>query len=223
VKIGIVAHTLRMDRACRLAQRVRADFISWDDGDGSVGPRENHLRCWDRLSGIAVGGEWCVVLEDDAEPCPNFMTQLSNVIAWCPEHFKVISLYMGRMHPSQWQDRMGQAIALADSQRACWIRSPKCIHAVGLAMRRDDVDAMLGTARTIKGHPRPIDETISQWCYLSNHQVGYCLPSIVNHADIPTLISHPDGIVRQKGRVAWRFGGRERWSTKSVPLDPNHL
>jgi hypothetical protein len=222
VKIGIVAHEDRQDRAWRLVQRVRADHFSMDTRPDLLGPRENHMHVWRVLEEMADPGEWCVVLEDDAEPCPNFMTQLSNVIAWCPTDITVISLYMGRMHPRQWQDRMKQAVTLADSEHACWITAKRCIHAVGVAMRSEDARAMLNHARVVIGHPRPIDETISQWCYLSNHKVGYCLPSIINHADVPTLIKHPDGVTRQKGRVAWRFGGRDQWSTKAVPLDPNN-
>ena len=220
MRIGIVADKRRSEMASRLYAHLRADFISMDNG--ILGPRSNHLRVWEHLISIAEPDEWCVVLEDDAIPCPHFHTQLSNVLAWCPTDFSVVSLYMGQEHPRQWQERMKQAVALADSKHACWIRSRSCIHAVGLAMRAEDAAAMANHARTVKGNPRPIDETISQWCYLSRHQVGYCLPSIVNHADVPTLIKHPDGVKRRKGRVAWRFGGRDRWTTNSVPLDPNH-
>jgi hypothetical protein len=222
MKIGIVAHEARQAEAFRLKQRTHADYLSMDTKPDLIGPRENHLRVWARLAQMAEPTEWCVVLEDDAVPCTNFNMQLSNVIAWCPKDVDVISLYMGRMHPRQHQDRMNQAVQQADSVRACWVTSRLCIHGVGVAMRADDARAMIGSARSLKGQLRPIDETISQWCRLSNHRVGYCLPSIVNHADTQTLIQHPDRVERQKGRVAWRFGGRDRWTTKSVPLDPNH-
>lgn len=219
MKIGVVAHRDRREDAWRLFRDVRADFISEDDGN--LGARTNHLKVWTQLLDMSDEDEWCVVLEDDAQICSHFMTQLSNVIAWHPAEVGVISLYMGQTHPRQWQDRMRQAVALADSRHACWITSSLCIHAVGVAMTHEDLDEFLHHVRTIKGHPRPIDETISAWCRLTKRTVGYSHPSIVNHADGQTLIRHPDGVQRQKGRVAWRFGGRQKWSHIAVPLDPN--
>jgi len=220
MKIGIVAHKDRRDQAWRVFQRVRADFISIDEG--KIGPRANHLRVWDRLVQMSEPGEWLVVLEDDAVLCRHFMTQLSNVTCWCPRDISVISLYMGRLRPMQYQDRMKQAVALAESRNACWITYNTTIHAVGLAMDHDDASNFMYHVRTLQGNPRPIDETMAGWCRMSKRKVGYCYPSIVNHMDDGTLIKHPDGAERQKGRVAWKFGGRDRWSRVSIPLDPNH-
>lgn len=220
MKIGIVAHHKRYDDAFKLYQTVNADYLSVDDG--KLGPRENHLRVWEHIMLMADENEWCCVLEDDVIPVPWFRDQLNTVIESCPREIDIISLYMGRRHPKHQQDRMKQAVALADSKHACWITSSLCIHGVGIAMMKDEVGGLIHHARTIQGNPRPIDETISAWSRLTKRTVGYCYPSIVNHTDGETLIHHPDGIKRQKGRVAWNFGGRGRWSGVTIPLDPNN-
>ena len=50
-----------------------------------------------------------------------------------------------------------------------------------------------------------IDEAITVWCQERGHEVSYCVPSIVDHADGPTLIDHPDGIERDMPRRAVLF------------------
>jgi hypothetical protein len=219
VRIGIVAHDARLDEAWRLFNRTGADFISIDNGN--IGPRANHLRVWDRLVQMSEEGEWLVALEDDAVLCPKFMSNLYNVLRTAPTHLSVISLYMGRLNPRQWQDRLRQAVAQADSSNACWITSRMCLHAVGVCIPHEHAADFLHHVRTLHGPARPIDETISAWCRSTKRTVGYCYPSIVNHADGDTLINHPDKVQRQKGRVAWRFGGREQWTSVTLALDPN--
>jgi hypothetical protein len=47
----------------------------------------------------------------------------------------------------------------------------------------------------------------------------YTWPSLVDHADVPSAIAFPtDGEVRERGRVAWKVGTRDRWTRRSVEL-----
>jgi hypothetical protein len=214
VKIGIVAHESRIQAAHQLVKDVHADYISVDRHH-MLGPNRNHRHVWEHVMGISAGDEWCIVLEDDAKACNNFRDQAARVISKRPHEVEVISFYLGRMRPPQWQDRVRLAVTRATATDATWIVGNVALHAVGLAMIGDNVAKMLWATRT---NPRPPDESITMWCRSYGHKVGYCFPSIVEHGDMPTLITHPDGQERESGRVAWSFGMREQWATNAIML-----
>jgi hypothetical protein len=56
------------------------------------------------------------------------------------------------------------------------------------------------------------------WSTRNNVEVAYTVPSLVDHADGPTLVQHRDSSVREPGRVAWKTGTRRKWDSNSVPL-----
>jgi hypothetical protein len=64
----------------------------------------------------------------------------------------------------------------------------------------------------------PIDENIGQWSRRQGWPIAYTVPSLVDHADGPTLITHPDGAEREPGRVAWRTGTHFTWNSDAVEV-----
>jgi hypothetical protein len=214
MKLGIVCHESRITRGTNLFHEVEADRIFTDDG--TLGCEGNHRRAWAELARNARESEWIVVMEDDALPCNDFRQQLSLALSVCP--VDVASFYLGRMRPVAWQQFIEQAVAQADSQDACWITSDATIHAVCLAIRGPElVERMLNWTSK---HYRPIDQRISSWCRQFGHETCYSFPSLVDHDDdLPTtVVQRADREEREKGRVAWRFGSRDRWTSKSVRL-----
>lgn len=205
-----------MMRATNLFHEIRADRIFTDDG--TLGCEGNHRMAWGWLASIADDDDFLVVVEDDAIPCDEFREQLSAALDVCPTN--VASLYLGRLRPVAWQDFIRQAVAQADSENACWITSDAVIHAVCLAIRGPDrVEAMLNWTSK---HYRPIDQRISAWCRQFGHETAYSFPSLIEHDDdLPTtVVERADREEREKGRVAWRFGSRDRWTSKSIKLRP---
>lgn len=213
MKIGIVAHESRITRALKLFHDIRADQLFPDDG--SLGCEGNHRMAWATLASGAFDDEWLVVIEDDALPCNDFRAQLADALDHCPTD--IAGLYLGRSRPPQWQDFIQQAVWRADDENACWITSDAVLHAVGVAMRGPElVESMLN--RTSK-MMRPIDERITMWCRMFGHPVAYAWPSLLDHDDdLPTTHAHRDGEHRDRGRVAWSVGTRERWTSRSVAL-----
>jgi hypothetical protein len=204
-KIGVVAHTSRASMAKTLARQVGARFVAVDNG--LLGCDGNHLAVLHHLAG--AGGVWSVALEDDAVPVDGFADQLRMILEAAPAGVDVVSLYLGRQRPPQFQALIAARVRDAVAAEAHWLTSSKLLHAVGYAIRTDLIPGLLDFDSSL-----PIDERIG--AHLG--RVGYCWPSIVDHADMPTLVDHPDGRPRPPGRTAWRTGTRAAWSDLSIEL-----
>jgi GR25 family glycosyltransferase involved in LPS biosynthesis len=208
--IGVVAHEKRITEAKHLYDKVGADVLMVDDKQQHLGCDANHRRTWHALT--TTQAEWLVVLEDDAQPVPDFTNQLQQALAVAPTH--IISLYLGRQYPSHWQPAIARTTTEANQTDAHWITTDAAIHAVGLAIHTTLVPHMLQHQRT----HLPIDQAITKWAQQHNHPIAYTWPSLINHADLPTLVRHPDGITRTQGRIAWQTGQRNQWNNSSVNM-----
>ncbi|MEX3742412.1 hypothetical protein [Mycolicibacterium porcinum] len=191
----------------RLADRVTAQHIAWDKaGNGGTA---NHLTAWAWLAEHTPPNTWAVVLEDDAVPVPGFRHQVAAALATAPT--PVVSLYLGRAWPRYIQPRIPNAIARATTTDAHWITARRLHHAVGVAIHHDHIHDMLN--RVDPG--QPIDETIGTWAAHRGLPVAYSWPSLVDHADLTSLISRDRTGQRRR---AWRIGTRNPWTAKAVPL-----
>lgn len=204
--VGIVGHTTRSRHAEALARSV-GGFVAVDNG--TLGCDRNHLSVLERLE--HTPSTWAVVLEDDAAITPDFKAQLRQALPLAPSG--LVSLYLGRQRPPQYQASIAAAVEEADAQDASWIISSRLFHAVGYAIKTSLLPSLLDFASHL-----PIDEHISAWAQLHGHVASYAWPSLVDHADMPTIVAHRDGEPRPPGRVAWRTGSRETWTTAAVSL-----
>lgn len=208
ISCAVVAHTARLTQATELARSLGA-VITVDDG--TLGAERNHIRAWERTA--EVDAEWALTLEDDAIPVPGFLEQTERALTAAPE--AVVSFYLGMAKPRRWQERIPSAIARADIEDAHWLTAPHAIHAVAIAIHAELRRDWLDFAHDSK---LPIDERVSAWCVARGHRVAYAHPSLVEHADGPTLIQHRDGKPRNEPRVAWRTGTRDTWNSKTVAM-----
>ena len=219
--IGICGHTKRGQRAHKLAEQVNAEMVAVDLGD--VGAANNHRTCWLWLRESMT--DWGVVLEDDAIPVTRFRQSLVAALGSSPSG--LVSLYMGRNRPPHWQDSYGQALAT----RHHYLLAPELLHAVGYAIHRDHLDAVLEAT----DGTRHFNEAVSDWCRASGQQVAYTNPSLVDHDyRLPSLIdtqptrydeNAPGSVPRNftpKGweRRAWVVGPRTEWDRTSVAVIP---
>ena len=216
IPTAIVAHPDRTAAAERLADAVAAEAILWDDG--CFGAGANHLRAWRWLA--QSSGSWSVVLEDDAVPVAHFRRQLPQALDVAPSG--IVSLYLGRGRPPQWQPCIGAVMAPL-GRDPHWLSAPSLLHHVGVAIRTELLAGMLATV------PRhlvnlPIDEAIGVWARSRRIPISYARPSLVDHADDDPLIGERhDGQPRATGeifekRVAWVTGTRPRWGRDVIPM-----
>lgn len=195
VSAVVVAHTARTAHAYPLAQTLGASLVM---DDGSLGGRGNHARAW-QLHDTA--SDWCLVAEDDAILCTNFMPRLTELLPTAPS--PVVSLYLGTGYPLHLVEQAAHAQADAELRGDDWLTLPTMNHAVAIAIRQSLVADML----TCIDLSLPIDEGIGAWARQAGHEVSYPTLSLVDHRDEPTLTQHPDGIGRTRPRRALRFAG----------------
>ena len=205
--IGVVAHTARVTQAKALARTVKADFVSMDNG--CMGCDDNHRAVQHHLAHL--DSTWSVILEDDAVPVEGFRDQLNEALIMAPS--PVVSLYLGRKRPTHWVRRVSSAVDRAEQADAHWIIGTHLLHAVGYALRTEVLHELLDFDSAL-----PSDQHISFFCQNHGYTVSYTYPSLVDHADVPTLVEHPDRQPRPAGRVAYRTGTRDHWTTKAVTL-----
>jgi len=211
-----VAHASRFDMANQLAEDVEADHVSMDYGEADAdGARSNHEMVWNRLA--CLDTQWSLVLEDDAVVSHmtqyDFRTELVKVLDAAPT--RVVSLYLGTGNPKHWQPRIERALKSADTWNADWLVCGSLIHAVAVALPTSEVR---GLVDFLGGRNGPIDEDITRWAMAQGYKVSYCIPSLVDHVDGPTLIEHDDRQARPLSRRAWVKGTRAQWNSNTVKL-----
>jgi len=221
--IAVVGHHKRGESADNLIKQVGGDVVAFDPGD--VGCELNHIVAWEYVGDS--NSEWGVVLEDDAISITDFRQQLGQALKYAPT--PVVSLYLGRGRPPHYQDSIAQVI----SSDASFIVSKKLLSCVGVCIHRDYIPDMSGSVRRRwKWEQRrrpsdasPIDEMMSDWCESLELSVSYTNPSLVQHADGPTLLDfhlskykEEDMSSRNERRVAWRMGGRSKWDNSCIAL-----
>lgn len=210
--IAIVAHTQRAQQAHKLYDHTNACYMSIDNGE--YGCEQNHYRTWQWLAKHA-DSEWCLVLEDDAQPVEDFRNQVKYALHNAPA--PIVSLYLGQLRPPHWQNDIRHAINRATTQDAHYIVGTHLLHAVAVAIRSTLIPDLLAHAPTTQ---HPWDYRIAAWALDNKHPVAYTFPSLVEHADEDTIAKHPDGKPREPGRKAWHTGIRTTWAnTRTTPLN----
>lgn len=208
--IAVVAHTKRAEQAHELMESVGAAYMTVDDG--TLGCEGNHRKAWDWLNRYAQT-EWCVVLEDDAQPVPNFSHQLAQALTYAPT--PIVSLYLGRKRPPHWQSAIQHATQKAEHKNASYITAHQLLHAVGVAIHIDLVADMLHNTRN---SIRPWDYTVGAYAQHIEEPITYLWPSLVDHADQDTVTKHQDRAPRTPGRTAWKTGSRDVWNPILVEM-----
>lgn len=213
----MVHHQSRASYATPIAERLHADMVTDNDG---LGCEATHRLTWKHLRDVLVSEQtdqdnhWCVIIEDDIVPIPQFTSQLIPVLQNAPTDF--VSLYLGKYRPPHWQLAIHNAIT-STPESICYYTAPVLFSAQGYAVRPWLLSHLL--LRTNDG-PMPIDEQISAVLPNLKTQVSYCWPSIVDHNDSLACVikNRHDEQPRPKGRTAWNLGARKRWTPTCYPI-----
>lgn len=221
MQIGIVGHISREEMATNLADRVAADFLSIDQGkwfslwESTRRCAVNHITVLKRLHEMAVGQEWCVVLEDDALPVPGFRTAAADALKWAPS--PLVGLYLGQGNPS---GEIQRNIRVALDKNTAWITADYFIASVAYALKADAIPTLIDFI-TPRDEELPL--RISRWSQFQGLLTAYTRPSLVNHRDDESTIYPGIPLAeRQKlPRIAWDCGSRSNWNTPATHLPPD--
>lgn len=237
--IAIVAHQHRRRMAEELAATVGAELVVWDSGDGA---RETHERAW-REVGESVDStddsHWGMVIEDDARPIGEFRRCMTEALNWAPS--SVVSAYLGRGRPAQWQHSIAKVMANPDAD---WLVTRHVLSGVGLAVRADRIPDLIEYTQPSRTHQHPaaikhrweepMDEAMSHWVEHRGLPVAYTHPSLLDHdPDLPSLIglhrprTHQVRVPEILGahldpdhRKAWWWAKKERWNNVCAMIPP---
>lgn len=180
--------------------------------NGTLGCAANHRKVWEWLSKHSVRTnvrtEWCVVLEDDAEPVEGFREQLEQALTVAPS--PIVSLYLGTSRPKHWQLFVTDAVQRANQADASWLLGTHLLHCVGVAVRTELAPLMAEWSTHLD---QPLDDHP-----VGDHMIAYTNPSLVDHTDDTPVVLHPDGQPRDKPRKAHRAGTRTTWTTTTVDI-----
>ena len=185
----VVAHHSRLDQAYGLAGRVGAAHVSVDYE--SRGARWGHLQA---LKWASARRERVWILEDDALAPHDFKERATEWGRRFPTD--LVSGYLGRMRPPQYQGLISAKLAVADARGLDWITLPTLVHGVCYSL----------PARTSGGVLRSMPPGAPDFAIGAawGRSPIYTVPSLVDHADGPSVEKHPDGQTRRPGRTAWR-------------------
>jgi hypothetical protein len=207
--------------ADRLVHDVAAEVVSVDDGNGYIANpvkacADNHIRAL-TLLWQGPRADWVVVLEDDAQPVPNFRHHVSVALQWAET--SIVGLYLGTGNPNgPTQQAIIPAVREADDVDIPWIVGDWFISTVGYAVRWECLPYLIETLSELVG---PIDNRINTWTHMVDLPTWYTQPSLVDHEDGPSVISSP-GIPNYENiktrRRAHRFGTRSEWGSRTVKL-----
>lgn len=206
LSVAVMAHPAREQEAERLGRTVGAR-VTWDRHRDEWETGSRALAAYDPFATHHI------VLQDDAVPVDDFRCHAAAAIAQHPD--SLISFYLGRSRPPHMQRRFIRATLTADETGAAWLSDDRLHHGVGIALPVADIDPLLEWARIPN---LPYDERIGTWYRAQRRRVMYTWPSLVDHADTDTLVTHHDGAERPPGRVAWRTGTPSRWDTHVIPI-----
>ncbi len=165
MKVAIVAHHSRRERAEALAATVDADRVFMDEG--SRGPTPGHLEALEWAN-----GERLLTLEDDALPVPGFRDKVDDWVARFPDD--LCSLYLGTGHPRSWMRKVDEQW----DNDSDVVTLPTLIHAVCYTIppRINVVDHI--------DKQRPIDFALGDaWHAITGRDVIYPKRSLVDHDD----------------------------------------
>lgn len=188
----IVAHVDRSRQAFDLDDALGGAYIALDDG--TLGEWGNHAAALSWGSQQACTHVLCI--EDDAVPVPNLLEEAKKAVEYISN--SCISLYVGTGRPRQ--PRVLQAIAAADAADSTWLQADSLLWGVAFIMPRWHIPHMLEWARL---SVLPTDQRIGAWYRSLGMKVAYTWPSLVDHADTPSVIP---GRPRPEKRVAHRVG-----------------
>ncbi|ELY6204843.1 hypothetical protein SNQ28_004126 [Cronobacter malonaticus] len=190
VKFVVVGHHSRHQQALCLAESLGAVLLI-DSGDH--GANWNHRRAieWAAEQPCRV-----VVLEDDALPVHGFTDKVTDWLSRFPND--MLSFYLGTGRPPQYQKEI--AGMLVDADRVCGdhIVMSKLIHGVCYSPPQGRLARMLSAWNKALAADYAVGEAYGG-------RVIYPCYSLVDHADLPPVESHPDNEPRTERRRAWRL------------------
>lgn len=197
ISVAIMAHPKRKTNAVALYDQLRAyPFVDveiiWDQVND-----EWHTGRRALASGIVVGNDWHVVIQDDAILTPCFYENLIGAIAALHEK-TLISLYTGTARPLR--ERVASAVERAAN--GSYLEFRQLLWGVGIIIPTSHILPMLEFVEDIK---LQYDNKIGEFYCRQGLPVYYTVPSLVDHNDdLDSLVPGHGRAISADKRIAHR-------------------
>lgn len=217
IRFAVVGHVSRAVQCAALQRSLNATLFL---DDGTLGEWANHARAlkWgaDAHDDELWADSWLVVLQDDAQPVPDFRKHVSRALSNVPDDAALVSLYCGTSRPLRSVKPFDDACARADLDGSGWLAASRLCWGVGVAVRGSRLRALLDFGAT---HDLPYDERLSAFIegdpWLGS--IYYTWPSLVDHEDGESLVTHKyDEDFRP--RKARKVGLPRSWNVTQVNI-----
>jgi hypothetical protein len=195
-----MAHPMREPYVEELLARLdRPVDVIWDTGE----PSADKPKLWRvaRAAWRVASGDWHLLLQDDALPCRDLLAGLERALDEVPADVGIVSPYLGALRPHT--SVFVGLVAQAEAEAASWIREAALWWGVSICVRSASIPAMLAYCDQ---QTYLADDTRLARYYriVARQDTLYTWPSLVDHRDGPSLVSHPSGEGRQAHR--WHDG-----------------
>ncbi len=201
--VVVVAHPARRPAAEELAADLAAHLVV-DEHQHGEWPTHARALTW--------AGEQdathALIVQDDAVPVPRLLGHVAAAVDAHPDG--PIGLYVGRSCPRPAQ--VERAVRQADEVGASWLEANTLLWGVATVLPVQDLPPLLAWCRRVR---LPYDQRLGSWYRNQQRPVRYTWPSLVNHADWPSLTG---GRARRPARVAWRAAEPASWDGPVVPI-----
>jgi hypothetical protein len=180
IDLVVMAHRSRERAADDLVCRA-APFgcrIIWDQANDEW---DTGSRAW---AAIPPDADWGIVLQDDAQLVDDFAEHAAAALTDAPR--TAVSFYVGTGRPRP--SKVRTAVRTAHASGASWLECDALLWGVAIALPAEHLRPMLDWAET---ETLPYDQRISRFYQrVLGQPVRYTWPSLVDHADGPSLVDH---------------------------------
>ena len=198
---ALMAHPDRREQVQEILARLdRPVEVTWD--------RIHDLWDTGRRAMLAYdpAADYHVVIQDDVLVPRDLLAGLEKALTHVPAGHPVCG-YIGRLRP--WPERMSQLTAKAARQNASWVVMPEPMWGPLICVPTACIEEMVQFCDGLD--MRNYDLRVSRYFKEKGVDVWFPWPSIVDHADGPSLIIGRSATDRRTGRnrIAYRFCGEE--------------
>lgn len=203
LSVCIMAHPKRAEQVARLQAVLGALPVVWDERQDRWDTGKRAMLAYDPACTHHL------VIQDDVLPCRDLLAGVEAALEHMPDDAP-LCLYVGRRRPHQHQ--VAQACAQADRLGAAFITMHTLNWGPGIAVPTAAIPEMVAYSdklTEIKNYDRRLSR---YWECEAKVRVWYTWPSLLDHADGPSLVHGRVGTDREHGhisRVAHRFLGED--------------
>lgn len=211
ITVTIMAHPDRLREANALALELgqypfSETSITWDERNSEWDTGYRSLKAGTR------GGDWHLVIQDDAILTPDFYDNLEALITAVPTK-TVVSLYTGKVRPLA--DRVKAAVDKAPD--GSFLNHYMLMWGVGILLPSDHIEPLLDFVSDPRYDDTAYDIRVGMFYHRNRLPIYYAVPSLVDHNDdLGSLIGNDYATDR---RVAHRLAsGVVRWTDTVIDL-----